>query len=74
MMYRSTKEVAALLGIPVGRLKHSVWDGRVPSPRKLGGVYAWDDRDVHRASWVLRRRDAEDVLTMIQEETSHERS
>ena len=63
MTYRSTKEVAELLGISAGRLKNAVWDGRVPSPRKLGGVYAWSDRDVHRASWVLRHRDAGDVLS-----------
>ena len=73
MRYRSTKEVAELLGISAGRLKNAVWDGRIPSPRKLGGVYAWNDRDVRRASWVLRKRDAGDVLTdagAVQEEAN----
>jgi len=63
MGFRSTREVARLLGIGVSRLARAVWEGRVDPPVKgPGGAYLWTRRDVERASWVLRRRSAADVL------------
>jgi hypothetical protein len=63
MPYRSTKDVAKMFKMPPGRLARAVWDGRVKAPSKgPSGVYLWSDRDIEHASWVLRRRDAGDVL------------
>ena len=63
MPYRSTREVAHLLGIPPGRLAKALWDGRVEAPAKgPGGAYLWTDRDIEHASWIIRHRDANDIL------------
>ena len=63
MAYRSTKEVARLLGVSISRLSRAVWEGRVDPPEKApGGAYLWTQRDVEHASWVLRHRSAGDVL------------
>ena len=63
MLYRNTRQVAALLGVKPGTLAHAVWEGRVPAPAKgPGGAFLWSERDIHAASWVLRGRDASDVL------------
>ena len=59
----STPQVAKMLGIPPGRLSRAVWDGRVRMPAKgPGGAYIWTEGDNQRASWVLRRRSADDLL------------
>lgn len=63
MPYLGTRDVARLLGVPPGRLAKALWDGRVDAPAKgPGGAYLWTDRDVEHASWVLRHRDASDIL------------
>ena len=63
MAFRSTRDVARLLGIGTSRLSRAVWDGRLPAPEKgPGGAYFWNDADVERASWHFRRRGAGDVL------------
>jgi len=63
MELRSTRDVARLLGISVSRLARAVWEGRVNAPMKgPGGAYLWNRQDIERASWVLRRRSADDVL------------
>ncbi len=63
MAYRSTKEVARLLGVSISRLSRAVWEGRIDPPQKApGGAYLWTRRDVEHASWVLRHRSAGDVL------------
>jgi hypothetical protein len=61
--FRSTREVARLLGIGASRLSRAVWDRRLPAPEKgPGGAYFWSDEDLERASRHFRRRDASDLL------------
>ena len=63
MEYRSTCEVAQLLGVSVGGLTRALWERRVHRPRKSpSGTFLWTAEDIHRASWVMRGRDADDVL------------
>jgi len=63
MELRSTRDVARLLGVGVSRLARAVWEGRIEAPLKgPGGAYLWNRRDVERASWALRHRNADDVL------------
>jgi hypothetical protein len=63
MGYRSTLQVAKLLGFNPSRLSRAVWDGRLTPPaRAPGGAFLWTAEDVERASWLLRRRDASDLL------------
>ncbi len=63
MAFRSTREVARLLGIGTSRLSRAVWDQRLPAPEKgPGGAYLWSDKDVSTASWYFRHRDASDLL------------
>lgn len=63
MDLRSTRDVARLLGIGVSRLARAVWEGRIDPPAKgPGGAYLWTRRDIERASWALRHRNADDVL------------
>jgi hypothetical protein len=61
--YRSTREVARLLGVRPSKLARALWDGRLEPPTKApGGAFLWTDQDIERASWLLRRRDASDIL------------
>jgi len=70
MGYRSTREVAKLLGLNPSRLARAVWDGRLTPPGKApGGAFLWTAEDVERASWLLRHRDASDILVIGQELT-----
>jgi len=63
MTYRSTREVASLLGVNPARISRAVWDGRLPPPGKSpSGSYLWTEDDIRRASWFFRKRDADDVL------------
>ena len=63
MKYFSSREVARMLGIKPSKLSRAVWDERIKPPTKApGGAFLWDEDDVERASWVLRKRSAEDVL------------
>jgi len=55
--YRSTRQVARLLGVSVSLLTKAVWCGRVDPPEKSpSGNFLWTCADVERASWILRRR------------------
>lgn len=63
MSFYSTRQVAKLLGIPVGRLTHAIWDGRVNAPVKgPGGAFFWTGDNILRAGWVMLRRDVSDLL------------
>lgn len=62
MAYRSTREVAKVLGVNPSRLARAIWDGRLGEPKKSpGGAFLWTMADIERASWRLRGRGAEDV-------------
>lgn len=65
MNYRSTREVAKLLGLNPSRLARAIWDGRLDPPvRAPGGGFLWTLDDIERASWLLRGRSFDGVLTM----------
>ena len=50
MGYRSTREVAKLLGLKPGTFAHAIWEGRVRAPAKSpSGAYLWTDDDVQCA-------------------------
>jgi len=64
MAFLSTREAARLLQLNPSRLMRAIWDGRLDPPVKgPGGVFLWTDTDIERASWLLRRRSADDLLT-----------
>ena len=68
MDYRSTREVARLLGVNPSRLARAIWDGRLDPPAKApGGAFLWTNEDIERASWLLRSRDASDALPNTEE-------
>lgn len=68
MDYRSTRDVARMLGVNSSRLARAIWDGRLTAPDKSpGGAFLWTSQDVERASWLLRSRDASDVLAAVEE-------
>ena len=63
MNAKSTRQVAALLGLRVHTLSRAIYEGRVAEPTKgPGGSFLWTPEDIERASWVLRRKSADDVL------------
>ena len=63
MTTRSTRETAALLELRVTTLSRAVYEGRVTEPGKApNGSFRWTPKDIERASWVLRRKSADDVL------------
>ena len=63
-MFMGTRQVAALLGVRPSTLAKAIWDGRVPAPAKApSGAYMWRRADIEHASWRLRGRGADDVLT-----------
>ena len=71
--YRSTRDVARMLGVNPSRLARAVWDGRLDPPMKApGGAFLWTSEDIERASWLLRHRDASDILADAQE-VAHDR-
>jgi hypothetical protein len=58
MTYRSTRQVAGLLGVSVSRLTRAVWEDRITPPEKApNGAYLWAEEDLRRASWALLGRD-----------------
>ena len=66
----STRQVARLLGVHPGRLERAIWVGRVRPPAKSpSGAYMWTEEAIEHASWVLRRRDASDILIDEAKET-----
>lgn len=61
MEYRSTRQVEQLLG--VNNLSVKIFQGRIAPPEKgPTGQYMWTELDIEKASWVLRRKSADDVL------------
>ena len=59
-MFRSTREVADLLGVTPGRISKAVWDGRLDPPQRgPSGAFLWTEQDVRRASWALLHRDVD---------------
>ena len=53
-MFRSTKEVAILLGVSPSRVSRAVWEGRLDPPQRgPSGAFLWEEADLRRASWVL---------------------
>ena len=60
MTYRSTREAATAIGMTPNALNRAIWEGRITAPEKgPGGAYLWTERDIERASWVLRRKPLE---------------
>ena len=71
MAPRGTKEVAKMLGVAVHSLARAVWEERIPAPPKgPGNAYLWGPEDIQRASWVLRRRSADDILENLEAATA----
>ena len=50
-MFRSTKEVAEVIGVRLGTLAKAVQDGRIPRPgnRSPSGHFLWEDSDIEAA-------------------------
>ena len=70
MEYRSTREVAKLLGVNPSRLARAIWDGRVPAPeRGPSGAFLWIESDIRQAARILLHRELEDILAEHGEET-----
>ena len=62
-MFKSTREVAELLGVAPGRIGRAVWEGRLAPPVKSpSGAFLWREENIRRASWVLLRKHLDDVL------------
>ena len=62
MEYRSTREVAKLLGVSPSRLARAVWDGRVSAPEKApNGAYLWKVEDIQRAAWQFLGHGLSDI-------------
>lgn len=73
MEYRSTRDVARMLGMNPSRLARAIWDGRLDPPaRSPGGAFLWITEDIERASWLLCGRSACNLLPDV-EEVAHER-
>ena len=59
MAYYSTSQVVQMLGLNPNGISCEIWDGWLYPTQQQGlrRVFLWTDKDVHRTSWVLRRRD-----------------
>ena len=54
MSFKSTRQVAALLGVSPNKLQRAVWEGRIPEPEKgPGNNFFWTEADINRASKAL---------------------
>ena len=66
-MYRSTREVAELLGVLPSRISKAIWEGRLEAPeRGPSGAFLWTDDDIRRTCWVLLHCDIEAHLAIPQ--------
>jgi len=62
-MFRSTRGVAALLGVRPSRISKAIWEGRLRAPeRGPSGNFLWTETDLRRACWFLLRRDLDTLL------------
>ena len=58
----STKQAATILGVKPGTLTRAIYEDRILPPEKgPGGAFVWTDANLRQASWVLLKRDLEDV-------------
>ena len=54
---KSTKQVAAVLGLAPAKLQRAIWEGRIDAPAKgPGDSFCWTDDDIAKASWALLHR------------------
>ena len=54
MCFKSTREVARILGVGVSGLSQAVWRGAIPEPeRGPGNSFCWTEEDINRASKAL---------------------
>jgi hypothetical protein len=52
--YKSTKEVARILGVNINRLSRALWLEEFRLPAKgPGGAFLWTDEDIERAGVAL---------------------
>ena len=52
--FLSSRQAAAMLGLPVHALQRAVWSGRVEAPQKSpAGDFLWTLEDLGHASWIL---------------------
>ena len=66
MVCLGTKQVARLLNVNISSLTRAVWEDRITAPSKgPGGAFLWGPEDIQRASWVMRRKSADDVLSEL---------
>jgi len=52
--FLSTREVAALLHLRVGRISHAVWSGRLPPPERVGDYFIWAESDIQRCARLFK--------------------
>lgn len=53
-MFKSTREVGAILGVRPNRISKAIWEGRLDPPlRGPSGAFLWKEADIRRSSWVL---------------------
>jgi hypothetical protein len=54
-LFRSTRQVAALLSVRPDTLSHAVWQRRFGEPVRTpgGGAFLWTEADINRASRAL---------------------
>ena len=68
-MYKSTKQVGEILGVPPSRISRAVWEGRLNAPQRgPSGAFLWTTEDILRAGWILLRRDVSDLLEELTNE------
>ena len=62
-MFRSTRQVAAILGVKPSRIGKAIWEGRLSNPQRgPSGAFLWTDVDIERACWALLHRSLDNVL------------
>jgi hypothetical protein len=64
MAYYSTSQVARMSGLNPNGISREIWNGWLDPPQQQSPkqMFLWTDKDVHRAPWVLQRRNAGGVL------------
>ena len=62
MQTYSTKEVGKLLDVSPTYIQQLIWKDELDAPQKVGRNYRWAAADIEKASWRLRRRNADDIF------------